>query len=85
VSQNPEKLHSMPKPTSLDQQWRRLMMLCGDESKLRSEGNHPRLLKLINSDIEELALQMGFSPRRVATRDFRAERDGPHITRIIPD
>ena len=32
-----------------DTQWQRLMSLCASESKFKSEGNHPRLLKLLQS------------------------------------
>ena len=75
----------MPKLTSLDKQWQQLMALCESESSFRSKGRQPRLLKLIDSDIMQLAGEMGFSARRIASRDFRAERDGDHIVRIIAD
>ena len=73
------------KQTSLDRQWRRLMSLCESESKFKKDGRHPRVLKLVSADIDELAAEMGFSPRRIATRDFRAVRDGDHIVDIIRD
>jgi hypothetical protein len=75
----------MPKITSLDKQWQQLMALCESESNFRSQGRQPRLLKLLASDIIQLAGEMGFSARRIASRDFRAERDGNHIVRIIAD
>jgi hypothetical protein len=75
----------MPKLTSLDKQWQQLMALCESESNFRSKGRQPRLLKLIDSDITQLAGEMGFSARRIASRDFRAEREGDHIIRIIAD
>ena len=75
----------MPKFTSLDKKWQQLMALCESEAKLRSEGNHAKLLKLVASDIEQLAGEMGFSANRVATRDFRAERQGNHIVGTISD
>ena len=75
----------MSKPTLLDTQWQELMTLCADEAKFRAEGNHAKLLKVIGSRIEELAAEMGFSGRRIATRDFRAERDGDRIRRIFTD
>jgi hypothetical protein len=75
----------MPRITSLDKQWHQLMALCESESKFRSEGGHARLLKLLASDIERLAAEMGFSAHRITTRDFRAERDGHHIVGIIAD
>ena len=75
----------MPKITSLDKQWRQLMALCASEAKVRSEGDHPRLLKLLAAEIDELATHMGFSAGRIATREFRAEREGDHIVGIIPE
>lgn len=75
----------MSKPTHLDKHWRQLMTLCESDAKFRQEGGHPRLLKLLASDIAELAAEMGFSARRITTRDFRAQRDGDHIVGIVPD
>jgi hypothetical protein len=75
----------VPKVTRLDTQWQQLMALCENEAKFRGEGGHERLLRLIASDIEQLADQMGFSPRRIASRDFRAHRDGTRIIGIIAD
>ena len=75
----------MPKTTSLDKQWQQLMALCESESNFRRQGRQAKLLKLIASDIAELAGEMGFSARRIASRDFRAEREGDHIIRIIAD
>jgi hypothetical protein len=73
----------MRKVTSLDKQWQELMSLCESEAKFRAEGGHPRLSKLLARQIEELATEMGFSAQRIKTRDFRAERDGDHIVKII--
>jgi hypothetical protein len=75
----------MPKQTLLDRQWQELMALCAEEAKYRTDADHPKLLRLIVSRIETLATEMGFSERRIATRDFRAERDRDHIARIIAD
>ena len=61
------------------------MSLCASESRFKSDGNHPKLLKIIRGDIDQLAREMGFSDRLIATRDFRAERNGPHITRIVTE
>jgi hypothetical protein len=73
------------KDTSLDRQWQQLMALCQSESRLRKEDGHTRLLKLIGSDIEQLAGEMGFSAQRISTREFRAERHGDHIVRIVAE
>jgi hypothetical protein len=75
----------MPKVTDLDKQWRHLMTLCESESKMRKEGMHPRLVKLLASDIEQLGAQLGFDARRIASREFRAQRDGDHIVAIITE
>jgi hypothetical protein len=75
----------MSKLTTLDTQWQQLMALCASELKFRAEGNHPRLLKLLKSDIDQLAREMGFSERLIVTRDFRAERQGDHIMRIVKE
>lgn len=75
----------MPKERPLDRQWQQLMSLCQNESTYRADGSHPRLLKLVSAEIDALARDMGFSQRRIATRDFRAERDGGRIVRIISD
>jgi hypothetical protein len=75
----------MPKQTLLDKQWQELMTLCAEEAKYRADADHPKLLKLIVSRLENLASEMGFSEGRIATRDFRAERAGGHIARIIAE
>ena len=75
----------MSKLTTLDTQWQRLMSLCASELKFRAEGNHPRLLKLLKSDIDQLAREMGFSERLIVTRDFRAEREGDHIKQVVKE
>ncbi len=73
------------KRTPLDRKWEQLMSLCECESKYRAQAGYARLKQLVASEITELAGAMGFSPRRIATRDFRAERDGDHIIRILTD
>ena len=73
------------KVTSLDRQWRQLMSLCESEAAFRAAPGHARLKKLVASEINQLAASMGFSERRIATRDFRAERHGDHIVRILLD
>ena len=71
------------KITRLDTQWQQLMALCESEASLREKGHQPRLLNLVASDIERLAREMGFSPRSIASREFRAERADGHIVRIV--
>jgi len=75
----------VPRITALDRQWRELMSLCESEEKFRAEGGHPRLSRFIGKQIDQLAREMGFNERTIVTRDFRAERDGDRIVKIIPD
>ena len=73
------------KNTRLDVQWQQLMALCESETSLRAKGDHARLLKHVASEIDYLAAEMGFSARLITTREFRAERAGGHIVRIVTD
>ena len=75
----------MAKASALETQWQQLMTLCAAEKRFKSEGNHPKLLKIVKGDIDQLARDMGFSDRLIATRDFRAERHGSRIVRIITE
>lgn len=75
----------MPHVTALDRQWQQLMALCENESKLREDGGHPRLLRHVSSEIDRLAGEMGFKPRQIVDREFRAHRKGDHILAIIAD
>ena len=69
--------------TPLEKQWDDLMSLCRKEVELQAAGNHPRLLKLVSREIDDLARTMNFSERRIVTRDFRAERQDDRIIRIV--
>ncbi len=69
--------------TLLDKQWDDLMSLCRKEAELQNAGDHPRVLTLVSREIDDLARTMAFSERRIVTRDFRAERDGDRIVRIV--
>ena len=75
----------MPRTTTLEAQWAHLMLLCETERKFEAQGGHARLLKLIGSDIDRLADEMGYKPRRIASRDFRAERENGRVVRIVND
>jgi hypothetical protein len=59
------------------------MALCDTECSLRRDGSHPRLIRLVSSDIDTLAGEMGFSARTIANREFRAHKQGGHIVGII--
>jgi hypothetical protein len=66
----------------IDEQWDHLMDLCQREKELEG-GNHARLLRLISKEIDRLATEMGFAPRQVADREFRAVRENGRIVRLI--
>ena len=73
----------MPKITPLDKQWDELMFLCRKEAEFSTSGRHPKVLKLVSRQIDVLAAQMGFTSRLIKTREFRSERIGGHIVRIV--
>ena len=52
----------MPKITPLDKQWDELMFLCRKESEFRKDGGHPKVLKLVTRQIDELAARDGVQP-----------------------
>ena len=66
----------------LDEQWDHLMDLCRREREL-ADGDHGKLLRLVSKEIDRLATEMGFSPRQVVDREFRAERENGRIVRLI--
>jgi hypothetical protein len=71
--------------TQLDKQWQELMSLCSQEKEFGADNRHPRLLRVVTERIEQLATEMGFSAQLVERREFRAEKNGDHISRIITD
>jgi hypothetical protein len=75
----------MPRQTELDKRWRDLMGLCTKERDYSAELRHPKLLRFISRQIDELAAQMGFSQHQIKSREFRAERDGDRILRLLID
>ncbi len=75
----------MPKISDLDKNWQELMFLCNKEEEYVRDATHPKVLAHIRRQIETLAAEMGFTPAQVTSRQFRAERDGQHITRILTD
>jgi hypothetical protein len=71
--------------THLDRQWEALMALCRKEAELEREDKHPKLAKVVSDQLDQLARDLGFSEERIRQREFRAERDGPHIIRFLVD
>jgi hypothetical protein len=74
---------SVPRLTQLDKQWQELISLCAKEKEFRAENRHLKLVRVISERIEQLAAEMGFSDRLIQRREFRAEKNGDHISRII--
>ena len=73
------------RPTDLDKDWQELMFLCTKETEYMREERHPKVLELVRRQIESIAGRIGFSAAQIERRQFRAERDGDHITRILSD
>ena len=73
----------MRRDAKLDSNWHALMSLCTRERDDQRDRSHPKLLRLIQGQIDLQAADMGFSPRQIQTREFRAEKNGEHIVRII--
>lgn len=71
--------------TRLDTQWDHLMTLCQREKEYLAGDCHPKVLKLVSKEIDELAAELGFSPRQIERREFRAERQNGRVTRILVD
>jgi hypothetical protein len=69
--------------TALEKQWDDLMSLCRKEAELQAARNHPRVLRLVSREIDDLARSMAFTERQIVTRDFRVERDGDRIVGIV--
>ncbi len=67
----------------LDRQWQDLMSLCKREKEYRTEQRHPKLLRYVTEQIDQLAKEMGFAEHQIKTREFRAAKDGEHITRLL--
>jgi hypothetical protein len=66
----------------IDEQWDHLMDLCQREKELAGR-DHATLLRLVGKEIDRLASEMGFTPRQVADREFRAVRENGRIVRVI--
>jgi hypothetical protein len=75
----------MSRQTELDRHWHSLMALCKRERDYKADNRHPKLLRFISDQIDELAAQMGFSQQQIRGREFRAEKEGEHISRLLVD
>jgi len=61
------------------------MSLCAKEKEYQASGRHPKLLRYVTEQIEQLGKELGFSGSQIRTRDFRAEKSGNNIVRIITE
>jgi hypothetical protein len=75
----------MPRLTELDRQWQQLMSLCEKEKEFKSTRRHPKLLRFVTEQIDQLSAEMGFTPRQVERREFRAVKDRGHIVRLLTE
>jgi hypothetical protein len=73
----------MRRDPKLEQKWDMLMSLCSKEKEYSEQHKHPKVLRLVTDEIERLAGEMGFSPRQVKRREFRAEKVDGHIQKLI--
>jgi hypothetical protein len=71
--------------TPLTTKWDHLMMLCAREKEYLADARHPKVLKLVSKQIEEIAAEMGFSARQIERREFRAERENGRVKRILTE
>ena len=69
----------------LERKWDELMLMCRREKEWRSGGTHSKLVALLERDITALAAELGFSPRQIASREFRAQREDGRIVRLITE
>jgi hypothetical protein len=73
----------MSRQGELDRHWQDLMSMCQREQEYMAEHRHPKLLRYITEQIDTLAADMGFSERQIQSREFRAAKDGEHISRVL--
>lgn len=59
------------------------MGLCQKEQEFQERGDHPKVTRFVAKAIDDLARELGFAERQIAERQFRAERDNGHITKLI--
>lgn len=75
----------MPRQTELERHWEDLMALCQREKEWTSGKRHPKLLRFVTQQIDELAAELGFSRAQIKSREFRAEKDGERISRLLTE
>lgn len=73
----------MSRQGELDRHWQDLMSMCQREQKYMAEHRHPKLLRFITEQIDQLAADMGFSEQQIKNREFRAAKEGEHVSRLF--
>ena len=71
--------------TTLDRKWQELMSLCRKETEFKEEDRHPKLARFIAREIDRLARELGFPDHQIQHREFRAEKSGDHIVRLLTE
>ena len=57
--------------------------MCQREQEYMAEHRHPKLLRFITAQINQLAADMGFSEQQIKKREFRAAKEGEHVSRLF--
>jgi hypothetical protein len=71
--------------TPLDRDWDALIELCRQETELTESAAHPKLLAHVSREIERAAQRLGFRIDQIQRREFRAEKEGGRIVRLLTD
>ncbi len=71
--------------TALDRKWDELMSLCKKEAEFTRDNRHPKLVRFLADQIDKLAKELGFRDYQIQHREFRAEKDGDHIVRLLTE
>ncbi len=69
--------------TFLDRKWNELMSLCRKEAEFKRDNCHPKLARFLGDQIDKLAKELGFRDDQIQHREFRAEKSGDHIVRLL--
>jgi hypothetical protein len=71
--------------TVLDRKWDELMSLCKKEAEFKLDNRHPKLARFLGDQIDKLATELGFRDHQIRDREFRAEKSGDHIVRLLTE
>lgn len=71
--------------TVLDRKWDELLSLCRKEAEFKRDNRHPKLARFLSNQIDNLAKELGFRDHQIQLREFRAEKRGDHIVRLLTE